>query len=147
MSAPAVLDPKKYVLSIAGFFISGYAPGTVIEISKEEDDFKDECGADGEVCVLQNADERGTVRVTLLQSSNSNEALSGLAIVNKGGTRAGLTLGKGSLQCKDLQGRMVCSSETAWVKKQADVTLGDEIQTRVWEIRCDKLSMFVGGNS
>src|SRR5947209_4167245 len=133
MAAPAVLDPKKYPLSIAGFTIGGYAPGTVIEISRDEDDFKDLAGADGEVAVMQNADERGTVKITLLQTSASNDILSALAAVNKGGTIAGLTLGKGSLQCKDLQGRMVCSSETAWVKKPADVTLGDEILTRVWE--------------
>jgi hypothetical protein len=142
MGQPAVLDPKKFPLSIAGFLIGGYAPGTVIEISRDEDDFKDECGADGEVCVMANSDERGTVRVTLLQSSASNDVLSGLAAVNKGSTVAGLTVGKGSLQCKDLNGRMIVSAETAWVKKPADVTLGDEIQTRVWEIRCSPLKMF-----
>jgi hypothetical protein len=147
MSAPALLDPKKFPLSIAGFIMGGYAPGTVIEITRDEDDFKDECGADGEVVMLQNADERGTVKITLLQSSASNDILSGLAAVNKGATITGVTIGKGSLQCKDLNGRMVCSSETAWVKKPADVTLGDEIQNRVWEIRCASLQMFVGGNS
>jgi hypothetical protein len=149
MAAPAVLDPKKYTVSLAGFLISGYAPGTVIEVARDEDDWLDEAGADGEVAVMSNADERGTVTLTLMQSSASNDILSGLAAVNKGGTIAGLSVGKGSLQVKDQSptGRMICSSETAWVMKPADVTLGNEIQTRVWKIRCAKLNMFVGGNT
>jgi hypothetical protein len=82
-----------------------------------------------------------------MQTSASNDILAGLAAVNKGGTIVGLTAGKGSLQCKDLNGRMIISAETAWVKKPADVTIGDEIQTRKWTIRCAQLNMFVGGNS
>jgi hypothetical protein len=72
----------------------------------------------------------------LLQSSASNDILSGSPSSTRAARSSGVTAGKGSLQCKDLNGRMVCSAETAWVKKPADVTLGDEIQTRVWEIRC-----------
>lgn len=147
MAAPAILDPKKFPLSIAGFTITGYAPGTFITISRDEDDFKDLAGGDGEVAVLQNADERGSVEIELMQTSASNDILAVLAAVNKGGTIVGLTAGKGSLQCKDLNGRMIISAETAWVKKPADVTLGDEVLTRKWTIRCAQLNMFVGGNS
>jgi hypothetical protein len=83
-----------------------------------------------------------------MQTSKSNDILSALANVDETGAAvAGVSVGSGSFQCKDLNGRMVCSGESAWVKKQANVALGDEHQPREWEIRVTPLIMFVGGNT
>jgi hypothetical protein len=48
MAAPAILDPSQYPISIAGFTITGFADGSFIEISRDEDAFKDYSGGDGE---------------------------------------------------------------------------------------------------
>lgn len=148
MAAPATLDPSQYPLSIAGFTITGFADGSFIEISRDEDAFKDYSGGDGEAVRLRNKNRFGTVKITLMQSSKSNDILSALAAVDETGAAvAGISVGSGSFQCKDLNGRMVSSAESAWVKKQANVKLGDEHEPREWEIRVNPLLMFVGGNT
>ncbi len=148
MAEPAKLDPAQYPISIAGFLVTGFADGTFIEIARDEDTWKDYVGGDGEVCRVRNKNKMGTVTIRLQQSSASNDILSALQSVDDvGGTVAGISVGSGAFQCKDLLGRMVASSESAWVQKPADIRLGDEHEPREWKIRCSKLAMFVGGNT
>lgn len=144
MSAPAVLDPSQYTLSVAGFNITGYGPGTFITVTRDEESFRDQAGADGEVARIRNKDKRGTIKVSLMQTSASNDILAALAAADDIGGA-----GSGSVLLKDNSpsGRMIIQSETGWVKKQPEVQLGDEVQIREWEIRCSRLEMFVGGNS
>ena len=66
MAAPAVLDPSKFSITLAGSVLSGFAPGTFIEISRDEDSIKDKAGADGEVARIRVLNKLGTCKLTLM---------------------------------------------------------------------------------
>ena len=135
------LDPTQYVLNIGGHIVSGFAPSTMINVSRANDTWKKTVGATGEVVRSRNRDRTGTITVTLLQTSPSNLYLSGL-------NRQDEALGTGivPVQVKDNLGTTVISAPQAWVLKPADVTYGDEVESREWTLDCADLDMLVGGN-
>lgn len=64
-------DPKKVSLIVDGRFIVGYMDGTFIGTEKNEDNITPHVGAHGDVTYSRNADDTGTITVTLKQNSSS----------------------------------------------------------------------------
>lgn len=128
-------------INFAGQNLRGLADGSFVRIERREDTFALAVGADGESARSQSANASGSVTITLMQTSVSNDVLSGLQKLDE------LT-GKGMapLFVKDARGRTVCISQEAWVKKPANVEYGKEVGNREWTIECGNLQMFVGGN-
>jgi hypothetical protein len=87
------------------------------------------------------ADERGKVTVTLLQTSASNDVLSGRLALDRLSKVA-----MGPIFVKDLRGTTIAQGAEAWIEKSADVSLSKEVQGRAWTIRVAHLQLFVGGN-
>ena len=134
-------DPAKVTANVAGINVTQFAKGTFITVEYESDAFSDEGGAGGEVGRVRSADERGTIKFTIMAASPSNDALSALAALDR------LTgKGVGPAQVKDVTGTSLHSSESAWVKripsKPYSTEPGDTVE---WEIRCAKLKHNVGG--
>lgn len=69
-------EPLLVSMVYAGFPIVGLAEGTFIEIERNEDDWKDYCGTDGEVVWARQHDKRGTVKFILKNTSATNDDLS-----------------------------------------------------------------------
>lgn len=134
-------DPKKVVVSFGGAPLTGFAPGTFVEITYDEDAWTKMVGADGEGARARNANRGGKVKVTLMQTSVSNDVLSGYFVADR-------DLGTGALPLfvKDLLGRSLAVAVTAWIMKAADVKFGKELDTREWTFDTDNLEVFVGGN-
>lgn len=142
MAGPSLpLDPKQYIVTFAGATLGGYADGTFIKVSRKEDAFKLYIGGDGEGARMRNRDRSGTVELTLGQYSQSNDLLSSQARLDELG--AG---GTGALQIKDLNGTTLVNAPVAWIRKVADVELGDSVLPRVWVFETNELIIFVGGN-
>lgn len=135
------LDPQQYLPIVGGHIVTGFAPGTMISVSRANDTWKKTVGATGEVVRSRNRDRTGTITFTLLQTSPSNLYLSGLNHKDE-------ALGTGivPVQVKDNLGTTVISAPQAWVLKPADVTYGDEVESREWTLDCADLDMLVGGN-
>lgn len=135
------LDPQQYLLTVGGNAITGYAPGTMISVSRANDSWKKTVGATGEVVRSRNRDRTGTITITLLQTSPSNLTLSAL-------NRQDEARGTGivPVQVKDALGVTLLFAAQAWVLKPADVTYGDEVESREWTLDCADLDMLVGGN-
>ena len=134
-------SPDQVTLSINGKIITGYAEGTFITVSRDEDSFMKKVGSDGEVARAANANRSGTVVVTLMQTSSGNDALSALLLADEA-TRAGI----GALIMKDNSGATLAFGSDAWVRKAADVVMGKEVESREWTLDIGRLEVFVGGN-
>ena len=134
-------NPGDVQLVVNGIPISGYADGTFITIGRDNPSFNSGTGSDGEGFRSKTNDKSGTCTLTLLQTSLSNDALSGLNIADEA-TGDGV----GPLVLKDGSGRSLYGAETCWIEKPADGEFARDVSNREWVIKTNKLNVFVGGN-
>jgi hypothetical protein len=125
----------------AGIPFEGLADGTFVTIKRNSDSFTDQVGSDGEGARAATNDKSGTVTVTLMQTSLTNDALSSLARMDE-------LIGSGvaPLLVKDNSGRSIAQAETAWILKPADMEFGRELSNREWVFKTDDLDVHIGGN-
>ena len=133
-------NPALVTVSVAGITLTQFAKGTFVTVEFDADAFSDDVGTRGEVVRIRSADERGTIKVTLMAASPSNDALSALAALDRA-TGAGV----GAAMVKDVTGTSVHSAANAWVKKIPPKPYSTEADTVEWEIRCAQLKHNVGG--
>ena len=135
-------SPKKVSISVAGVNITGFAEDTFVLVDRAVEAFTKQVGADGEVARTASADRTGTITITLLQTSSSNDILAALQQTDE------KTLnGKFPVMVKDNNGTSVAAASTAWIDKMAPVEYGAETGEREWVIQCADLEHFAGGNS
>lgn len=134
-------DPKKVSLVIGPHAASGYMKGTFIELEFDSDAFTKVVGSDGEVARSKSNDYAGALKLTLMQTSDTNDYLSSLAILD----RASGT-GVVPVLLRDALGRTLASSTAGWVKKIPKIGFGQEIEAREWVLDLAQLDVFVGGN-
>lgn len=72
-------DARKVTTTVNGAFITGYADGTMVKCSKDNDNFESSSSAQGDAVVSINGDAMGTVEITLNQTSPSIATLNKLA--------------------------------------------------------------------
>lgn len=135
-------SPKKVSVVIGGFIISGYAEGSFVKVEYEDDAFTKVTGADGETSRTHSANISGTITLTLLQTSESNDVLSGLHIADR------LSLqGVVPVLIKDNNGTTFAGAPEAWIKKMPESEFAKEMGEREWVIDCGALLYTTGGNS
>ena len=113
-------DPKKVIVSFGGNTITGFVEGTFVNVETQGDGVTAIVGCDQEVVrtiapdnILKN------ISVNLLQSSDSNDALSLIQDMdNQNGE------GIMALSIKDLSGRSLMISDQAWIVKKPNLTRG-----------------------
>lgn len=138
--AETVYDPKKVICDFGGFQFSGYAKGTYIRVSRNEDGVKLDIGSDGEHVIVRNQNKSGQFRLTLQQDSAGNDYLSAKAALfeaDGGGLHPFIV--------KDLHGTTLHHAEVAWVRKVSDWEASNEATNREWLFETPELTMFVGG--
>lgn len=64
-------DPKKVNVIVGGRVITGFASDGVVTLAKSEDGVTPSVGAKGDVAYSENANESGTVSLTLMSTSSS----------------------------------------------------------------------------
>jgi hypothetical protein len=140
MAGVKTYDPKKVIITLGPTVITGYAKDTFVKAGRIADTVTSEAGASGEVARALNADHRGTIELTLMQTSISNDFLSAQAVIDE-------NTGAGALPflMTDLRGTTILSARNAWVKKYADSEFGQGLSNRAWSIETDELEIFVGG--
>lgn len=67
----ASYDPKKVNVIVGGRALTGFASDGVVTLTRNEDSVTPSVGAKGDVCYSENANESGTVAVTLMSTSSS----------------------------------------------------------------------------
>lgn len=76
-------DPKKVNVAVDGAIITGYASDSMITATKNEDAVTTEVGCKGDVVYSENANESGTITITLQGTSSSLTRLRSLASSRK----------------------------------------------------------------
>ena len=72
-------DPKKVNVNVDGTILTGFAADGIITVTKSEDAVTTNVGCKGDVVYEENANESGTIAVTLQQTSSSLPKLKDLA--------------------------------------------------------------------
>lgn len=140
--ATKTYSPDQVTVVVNGVILTGYADGTFITVSRDEDSFMKKVGADGEVARTANANRSGTLVLTLLQSSSGNDALSAMLLADET-SRSGI----GAIIIKDNSGTTIAAGADAWIKKLANAEFGKELGSREWTIDVGRLDLFLGGNN
>lgn len=133
-------DPARIAIIIGPHKVEGTAPGKRVKISQPDAYNKVE-GTDGEVARGKTNLTSITVEVALLQTSESNDALSLLF-------QADATAPGGApipLMIKDLDGASLWIAAGCWAKKMPDVEFTDTPGETVWVFETGPASSFVGG--
>ena len=135
-------DPKQTSLIFGAKIISGFADGTYITVERNEQLFNLKVGVDGEATRAKSNNLSGKVTFVLMQSAQSNDDLSAIALADELSNSGVLPL-----LAKDGSGTSIFSALTAWLQKFPNAEFAKEASTRTWVIETDNLQMFIGGNN
>lgn len=134
-------NPKKVAVIVGGAIMSGFADGEFVTISMDEDQWELKVGTDGEGTRSKQNNNSATVKIMLMQSSDSNVVLQGFWNSDKL-SDAGVF----PLLIKDNSGKSLYMAEQAWIQKQPEAKFGKAAETREWTIRTDNMIPLEGGN-
>lgn len=135
-------DPKQVIVTVGGIPISGYTEGTFVTVTRDEDTWTKNVGADGLVSRVKTNNFTGSCVITLKQTSPSNDVLSGFIATDEA-----TNIGVVPVLVKDLSGTSIYFSATGWIKKWADSSFSKEIGDREWTIDLSTLDLVVGSNA
>ena len=138
-----IYDSNQVQVSFSGIPVQGYADGDFLTIAMETPAFTSVVGTDGEVSRSKSNDLRATITITLMSTSITNDLFSAIYTAD---LAADGGAGVGGLQVVDVNGTSLFTAGNAWITKIPDVTYGREASERSWELQCDKLVAFQGGN-
>ena len=141
MAAIKTDAPDKVSVVFGGAILTGYAEDSFVKIEVNSDAFTTHVGADGEVSRTRNTDKSGKVTVTLKQTSDSNDILSGFYTADIATLQGYLPI-----IVKDNVGRTLAAGSSAWISKLPESEFGKEIGDREWVLDVADLQYFVGGN-
>lgn len=128
-------DAKKVSVLVAGRPITGFADGSFVNVEREEDSFSDVAGSSGEVVVSANNDRRGSITITLLQTSPDVDFLFGkIAEYEASGELVFFPV-----MVRDQINGTVHKVSEAWVLRPADSEYGREVNSREFVLRCADL--------
>lgn len=121
-------SPKLIVFTFGATVVSGFADGTFVSLTELGDGTQSEAGADGEVARAMSTDPRIGIKITLQQTSFSNDELSWYYTADKesGG------MSPQPIMLKDLRGTTLASG-VGWIVKKPDSDYSKSIETREWE--------------
>jgi hypothetical protein len=137
----ATYDPKK-ILAIYGLIpLSDFGEGSFIEVTPDQDDFRTEVGTDGTVDFVRNIGLTYTVKMSIAQTSITNDLLSAARLLD-----LSTNTGPLPLAIKDLQGLTTVFFRYARIVKSPSASYSGSTQPREWIFKCILGEMLVGGN-
>lgn len=123
--------------------VSGFVDGTFINITRIIPHATLYTGADASNVRVVRAVKNCDVTLTLHQSSETNDVLSQLLILDEA-SRSGEDIF--SITIKDLSGRTVASSGGVFIGTSPDIGFGTEVSERPWILHAINMQIFEGGN-
>lgn len=141
MAGFQVYSPDQVIVTFGSIIIRGYANDTFVEVERDEDGFTKYTGALGDVARSKNLNLGGSLTITLMAVSPTNDDLHALALLDELDGDAYATL-----QVTDLSGNMFCNAEIAWIKKMPKIERAKESGTVQWVFDCAAIDVRAGGN-
>ncbi len=143
MGGVKTYDPNNVQIILGGAPMSGFADGTFVSVSSDENLYNKTVGADGEVSRSRQNNKTATIALTLKQTSSSNDILSGFAALDEASDG-----GVFPLMIKEIgSGRTLLFTQAAWVEKHPDTAYSKDVEDREWTIATSQMKTFIGGNS
>lgn len=141
MSQTHTYDAAKHAFSFLGNLISdGFAKGTWLEASRNEDGFTFQPSSSGGGTRSRNNNTSGRVKLVLQAGTQMNDILMAIALADEQGGA-----GIGELFIKETNGTMKIKAENAWIMKIPDVKRAEESGEYEWVFECEDLQIYVGG--
>jgi len=135
-------SPEDIQVAVAGILnITGFVEGSFVTISRDAPLFATTESADGMVSRVKRNSNTYTVSLSLMNTSESNDALTILA-----GIDHSTSVAKFPLLIKDSLGSTVFFATSAWIENLPSTEYSTTITNRNWNIRCASSTLFVGGN-
>ena len=135
MTSIKTYDPAKVQLMVGGSPISGFAPGSFIELAAAQESFSDDFGVDGEPIRWANRNPFDTLTLLLAQSSTSNAILSNLLNADLA-TQVGIL--PVLIQDNNSQGGIadtIYVSARCWISGQPRISFAGDPTGRRWTLR------------
>lgn len=119
-------DPKKVMIIVDGFTITGFAEDSFITASRMTEKRTSHVGCHGEVTFSKSADDRGEVRIKIKHTSPANEKLMNLYLSDK----------EFDFACVDqnFSGDVGVSGSSCVVQNYPDFERGKEVVEREWTL-------------
>lgn len=124
--------------------ISGTAEGTFISYERSVDRATLVTGSDLFSTRVLRRNKAGTVTVTLMQESSSNDILSAIALRDEESHNNSYLF---SVTIKDTSGRSVFFAPEAFIGNDPQVTYSSDTETREWTITVTSIERNFGGNA
>lgn len=122
-------NPKKVTVTLGSHLASGLADDSFITIEPAGDGVTYKYGCDGEIIRSITPDDTYTIKISVLQYSETNKFLQQKYAADQSDAS-----GMFSVLIKDLRGGQKFSAAYAWVTKPASKGYGKESNNREWEI-------------
>ncbi len=134
-------DPKQQTVVFNGVTIDGFAPGTFIKVSRDEDTYSYQPSNSGGGARSRNPNKAGKFEFTLLGHSPANGLLTAIA------RRDELTgEGVGEAFVKDrTTAAAYCQAANAWIVKPPDYERQKELGEVTWQIQAMEVDIFHDG--
>ena len=131
-------DANENTLSIAGLLIdSGFADGEFVSIEPQTEDYTDKVGTDGSVARSKTNDQRATIKIKLLATSEGNAKLTqlrNLALTGPNGADVGAFLLRDRTT-----GVILARAAETWVMKPPTLSRAREVAEYEWTLRAAKM--------
>lgn len=123
-----------------GKLITGWADGDFVKIAYASDYWMLTMQSDGIGTRSASRDLSGTVEITLLASSPSNDYLAAAFLADQ-------QSGAGVLPflLRESSGALLASAESMWIVKSPDVSFSRSVSTRVWQLASDRITVVPAG--
>lgn len=129
------------VMLVNGVEIGGWDEGDdVITLERLNDSAAHKVGVDGEMTLSISADRSGVARFRLMQTSDSNEFLSGLISAQENGAFVPIFV-----QFKDVKGGDFGSGTQGYIPRPAPMVRGQNANNQEWSIVVERLDMIHAG--
>jgi hypothetical protein len=135
----ATYSPNKIQMVWNAIPMLAFMDGSFVTVERTADGFTRTPGAHGDVTRVQSHDRGGSVTVSLMWQSPTNDLLSAAARTDElYGTETG------PLLVKDLNGTSLFTAEVAWIRKVPTSEFGTDAPSREWIFDCAEIEMLVG---
>lgn len=142
MSKIAVYSPQDVKVYLGGVYeLDGFIEGTFIAIEKIDQLFSQKITSDGMVVRSHKGNMAYRVNITLANTSESNQVLTYLMLVD-----FATQVGKFPLMIKDHQGSSLLFSPSTWIESQPKSNFGLSVEPREWTLVSPFATLNLGGN-
>ena len=137
-------DPDQHDIILFGVPMSGFGPDTMCTFEEDEDTFTVVEGVDGDFTRSKRIGKKGTLVVSLMSSSRSNDILSG--VYNQDRAQPG-GAGVGPCMVRDRNGTSVLATDKCYIIKAPPITRSRQAVALEWRIQVLGYALHVGGTT